>query len=112
MIIAVASGKGGTGKTTVATSLALILTGEPGQALVMAASPPPLFLDCDVEAPNAHLFLKPVFDQMSAGRYSNTTGRRGAMCSLRDVRASVPVPCHRGAGQENPGFSPALPWLR
>ena len=63
MIIAIASGKGGTGKTTVATSLALILTGEPGQALAMAASPPPLFLDCDVEAPNAHLFLKPVFDQ-------------------------------------------------
>ena len=38
MIIAVASGKGGTGKTTVATSLALTLT--PEQAV--------LFLDCDV----------------------------------------------------------------
>jgi MinD superfamily P-loop ATPase len=50
MQIAVASGKGGTGKTTVATSLALALDGEPV-----------LFLDCDVEAPNAHLFLDPVF---------------------------------------------------
>ena len=54
MIIAVASGKGGTGKTTVAASLATALadTGLPVS-----------FLDCDVEAPNAHLFLRPAFDQ-------------------------------------------------
>src|SRR4030042_3919067 len=66
MRIAVASGKGGTGKTTVATSLALSLqtsevsTGLPKSSL---ASDPPLFLDCDVEAPNAHLFLKPTFER-------------------------------------------------
>jgi len=54
MQITVASGKGGTGKTTIATSLALSLGAN-------AAGLPPLFLDCDVEAPNAHLFLKPVF---------------------------------------------------
>ncbi len=55
MNIAVASGKGGTGKTTVATSLARSLADQ-GQEIS--------FLDCDVEAPNAHLFLQPEFRQM------------------------------------------------
>jgi MinD superfamily P-loop ATPase len=45
MIIAVASGKGGTGKTTVAVNLARVI-GSPVR-----------LLDCDVEEPNAHLFL-------------------------------------------------------
>jgi MinD superfamily P-loop ATPase len=57
MIITIASGKGGTGKTTIATSLALSLAAE--------LNTPPLFLDCDVEAPNAHFFLKPVFSEQS-----------------------------------------------
>jgi len=52
MKIAVASGKGGTGKTTVATSLAISLRNAHDIQ----------FLDCDVEAPNAHLFLKPVLE--------------------------------------------------
>jgi len=50
MIISVASGKGGTGKTLVATSLALSLEARERVQL----------LDCDVEEPNAHVFLKPV----------------------------------------------------
>jgi len=53
VIIAVASGKGGTGKTTVAVSLALSLTADAQEAADL------LFLDCDVEEPNAHLLLKP-----------------------------------------------------
>ena len=52
MIITVASGKGGTGKTTVAVSLALSLAESVNPAK-------PLFLDCDVEEPNAALFLRP-----------------------------------------------------
>ena len=49
MVISVASGKGGTGKTLVATSLALSLSEEHKVT----------FLDCDVEEPNGHVFLKP-----------------------------------------------------
>ena len=47
MIISIASGKGGTGKTTVSTSLALSIDKNVQ------------FLDCDVEEPNARIFLKP-----------------------------------------------------
>ena len=47
MIVSVASGKGGTGKTTVATNLAVSINN--GVQL----------LDCDVEEPNAHLFFSP-----------------------------------------------------
>ena len=54
MIIAVASGKGGTGKTTIATAFA--------QALSKAKKSVSL-LDCDVEAPNSHIFIQPEFDQ-------------------------------------------------
>ena len=53
MIIAICSGKGGTGKTTVATSLALSLVGKTSVVL----------MDCDVEAPNAHIFLHPHFTE-------------------------------------------------
>jgi MinD superfamily P-loop ATPase len=55
MRIAVASGKGGTGKTTVATSLALSIASLPGSEV--------MFLDCDAEAPNAHLFLNPTLER-------------------------------------------------
>ena len=51
MIISIASGKGGTGKTTVATNLAASINTNVH------------LLDCDVEEPNAHLFLNPVIDR-------------------------------------------------
>lgn len=47
MRISIASGKGGTGKTTVATNLALAADGHTR------------LLDCDVEEPNCHIFMKP-----------------------------------------------------
>jgi MinD superfamily P-loop ATPase len=56
MIISVASGKGGTGKTLVATSLALSLKDREMVQL----------LDCDVEEPNDHILLKPVITESEA----------------------------------------------
>jgi len=50
MKIAVASGKGGTGKTTVAVNLAFAAS---------VADKPVQLLDCDVEEPNSHIFVKP-----------------------------------------------------
>jgi MinD superfamily P-loop ATPase len=47
MIICIASGKGGTGKTTVAANLANSIDNS-------------ALYDCDVEEPNAHIFLKPI----------------------------------------------------
>ena len=52
--VAIASGKGGTGKTTVAVHLAAVLAGQ---------GRPVQYLDCDVEEPNGHLFLKPEIDR-------------------------------------------------
>ncbi len=50
MVISIASGKGGTGKTTIAINLALSFGNVQ-------------FIDCDVEEPNAHLFLKPTIEK-------------------------------------------------
>lgn len=47
MIISIASGKGGTGKTTVSTALALSITEDL------------IFVDADVEEPNARIFIRP-----------------------------------------------------
>ena len=52
MIISIASGKGGTGKTTIATNLAVSLKSDVQ------------LLDCDVEEPNSHLFIQPVIEEV------------------------------------------------
>lgn len=51
MKIAIASGKGGTGKTSVAVNIALSL----GKVQV---------LDCDVEEPNVHILLRPTVEEI------------------------------------------------
>lgn len=53
-LLAIASGKGGTGKTTIATSLAVALARRGHRVQ---------YLDCDVEEPNGHLFLRPVLER-------------------------------------------------
>jgi MinD superfamily P-loop ATPase len=50
MKVAVASGKGGAGKTTLATNLAVVMARSGATTA---------YLDCDVEEPNGHVFLEP-----------------------------------------------------
>jgi MinD superfamily P-loop ATPase len=57
LIITVASGKGGTGKTTFSVNLAYALAGR-GENVRL--------LDCDVEEPNDHLFIRPEFTEERA----------------------------------------------
>jgi len=63
MQIAIASGKGGTGKTTIATNLACYIarSGEDVQ-----------YIDCDVEEPNGHIFLLTQKDAMDAANAVNS----------------------------------------
>lgn len=99
--IAIASGKGGTGKTTVATNLAAAM-GYPVQ-----------LLDCDVEEPNAHIFLKPeIFSQETANvmvpevdlSKCNYCGACGEICQFSAIVAAgeavltFPEMCHSCKG--------------
>jgi MinD superfamily P-loop ATPase len=54
MQIAIASGKGGTGKTTIATNLA---------CSIVRMDKNVQYIDCDVEEPNGHIFLKPDIEE-------------------------------------------------
>jgi MinD superfamily P-loop ATPase len=101
MTVAVASGKGGTGKTTVAVNLALSLDG------------PVELLDCDVEEPNAHLFLQPRWTSAHTvdvpvpevdERLCTACGACGSACrfhaivSLRTQPLVFPELCHGCGG--------------
>jgi len=85
MKIVVASGKGGTGKTTLAVSLALALA-ENGHAVTYA--------DCDVEEPNGHIFLKPTVTRSETAGVSipvvdskrcTACGECGQMCRFSAI---------------------------
>ncbi len=101
MILAVASGKGGTGKTTVSVNLARVW-GAPVQ-----------LLDCDVEEPNVHLFLRgeletekivtisvPEFDTSLC----DSCGECGRFCAYHAILAFLSTPvlipemCHGCGG--------------
>ena len=101
MILAIASGKGGTGKTTVAVNLARAF----GAGVQL--------LDCDVEEPNAHLFLRgeahaeesvtllvPEFDEALC----DSCGECGRFCAYHAILAFlskpvlIPEMCHSCGG--------------
>lgn len=99
MIISVASGKGGTGKTMVATSFAFSLKNDFQVQL----------LDADVEEPNSHIFLKPVFDKTDEvsimvphinRERCNYCGTCAEVCAfnaiavVKDVVLTFPELCH------------------
>ena len=101
MIVAIASGKGGVGKTCVATNLA------------RGAGCPVLLADCDVEEPNAHLFLggkivseetvglvTPVFDQDKCNGCSACADfcQFNALAMVRDRPLLFPELCHGCGG--------------
>ena len=82
MNICVASGKGGTGKTTIVTNLAVAI----GSHVQL--------LDCDVEEPNAHLFIQPEFDETQIVTTSvpdvdmdkcNQCGKCGDICQFKAI---------------------------
>lgn len=103
MRIAVASGKGGTGKTTVSTNLARVLSRAHDVQ----------YLDCDVEEPNGHLFLHPDITQSDevktpvpqiddalcthCGKCSKIC-RFHAITSLANITLTFPELCHGCGG--------------
>lgn len=97
MKIAIASGKGGTGKTTLSCALALSVPGEV------------CLLDCDVEEPNSHFFIRPeigrtepvyiFIPEVDSGRCTGC-GECGRVCQFSAIVAfgkkvlTFPELCH------------------
>ena len=104
MKIAIASGKGGTGKTTIATNLACSIA-RMGQTVQ--------YLDCDVEEPNGHIFLKPEIEETQSvtigvpevdTELCNGCGKCGQLCQysaiicLKDTAMTFEQLCHSCGG--------------
>jgi len=104
MKIAIASGKGGTGKTTIATNLACSIANT--DRIVQ-------YLDCDVEEPNGHIFLKPDIEEtedVTVGvpevdtKLCNGCGKCGQLCQysaiicLKDKALVFEQLCHSCGG--------------
>jgi MinD superfamily P-loop ATPase len=101
MIISIASGKGGTGKTTIAVNLASVLNQDVQ------------VLDCDVEEPNAHLFLHPKIEMSQRVTTSvpavdlaacTGCGKCGEICQFKAIAVinklvlTFPELCHSCGG--------------
>ncbi|MCF7956456.1 MAG: ATP-binding protein [Phycisphaerae bacterium] len=104
MKIAIASGKGGTGKTTVATNLACSIAST-GQRVQ--------YLDCDVEEPNGKIFLKPNITEIKSitidvpevdSDLCNGCGKCGDICqysaiiSMKEIVMTFDQLCHSCGG--------------
>ncbi len=104
MKIAIASGKGGTGKTTIAINLACSIA-RMGQTVQ--------YLDCDVEEPNGHIFLKPDIEETQIvtmdvpevdTELCNGCGKCGQLCQysaiicLKDTVMTFEQLCHSCGG--------------
>ena len=102
--IAIASGKGGTGKTTIATNLACAIS-QTGNVVQ--------YLDCDVEEPNGHIFLKPEIEKTSSVTISvpevdetlcYSCGKCGELCQYNAIVSLKSTPlvfeqlCHSCGG--------------
>jgi MinD superfamily P-loop ATPase len=84
MRVVVAGGKGGTGKTAVATALVSSLAGN---ASGSSGGQEPWLLDCDVEAPDAHVYLRPEF-----------SGHRAVTIPIPVIDEAICDRCGRCAG--------------
>lgn len=104
MIVGVASGKGGTGKTTVAVNMAAALSRAKFSVKLV---------DCDVEEPNAHIFLQPIMTSRESAFVSvpvvdeekcDGCGRCGEACRFSAIVAlgtnaiTFPGLCHSCGG--------------
>ena len=83
MRIAIASGKGGAGKTTVTASLASVWEG------------PFIAVDADVEAPNLHLFLPPRLEGTETVGLEVPILESRALHTLRGLPRHLPLQGHR-----------------